>query len=63
MSEREYELKVKISGKLTTKIWDGENGLNACERYQDAHPDHVVIAWRDISHGVFVLGNARQIIG
>jgi len=40
----EYELRVKINGKVAVKTWDGKDGLDATKRYQDAHPDHVIIA-------------------
>jgi len=59
----EYEIKVRINGKVAVKIWDGKTGLDATRRYQDAHADHTVIAWRDIQSGLFILGDARQIIG
>lgn len=59
----EYELRVIINGKPQTKIWEGKNGLNACQRYSDCHPENVVTAWRDIPHGLYILGNAIQIIG
>ncbi len=54
-----YELKL-ASGKVVT--WEGKNGLNACERYADAHPGETVIAWRDIPVGLFIMGDARNIV-
>lgn len=59
----EYWLKVTINGKQRTKIWDGKTGLDACKRYQDAHPDQTVIAWRTPPYAVIEGIDARQIIG
>lgn len=58
----EYELKVIINGKTVNRIWEGKDGLNASNRYTDCHPGHVVTAWRDIPHGLFILGDARNIV-
>jgi hypothetical protein len=38
-----YELLVS-GGK--TVVWDGKDGLDACQRYADAHPGVSVSAWR-----------------
>lgn len=39
-----YELKL-ASGEVAR--WEGTSGVNAAERYADAHRDAVVIAWRE----------------
>lgn len=62
MPEFEYQLKVIINGQPTIKIWDGKDGLDASKRYQDNHPDQKVVAWREVPCGVFIMGDARNII-
>ena len=47
MSRREtmrYELKLR--GTRRTAVWEGASGIDAAERYVDAHPEDAVIAWR-----------------
>lgn len=63
MSEREYQLKVIINGKPILKTWVGKDGSDSCKRYLDCHPDHTITAWREMPYGVFIMGDARNIIG
>ena len=63
MPEREYQLKVVINGKPTKKTWVGKDGLDCCKRYQGGHPDHTVVAWREMPYDVCILTDARNIIG
>lgn len=50
--KREFELML-ISGKRI--IWEGKDGLDACQRFADTHPGETVFAWREYPrHGVFV---------
>lgn len=58
----EYQLKVIVNNVRVTKLWEGATGQDACRRYQDAHRDELVIAWRDKPHGLFILGDPRQIV-
>jgi len=57
--ESEYELR--LSGGKVVK-WTGSDGVNAAERYVDAHQGTSVIAWREISHGVFPYSPSNVII-
>ena len=59
--ESKYELKLQ-GGKTAT--WTGRDGVDAAKRYVDCHRDATVIATRQADvYGVFVLGDASQIIG
>jgi hypothetical protein len=56
-----FELKLS-TGQVVE--WEGSDGVNAAERYVDAHRDAVVIAWREANrHGIFPMGNARNVVG
>ncbi len=39
-----YELKLK--GTRRTAVWEGASGIDAANRYVDAHQDDAVVAWR-----------------
>lgn len=42
-------------------VWEGKDGLDACQRFTDAHRDAVVIAWRHYPRvGLFI--GMREII-
>ena len=41
----EQTLELKLANGKRVK-WDGETGLDAANRYVDAHPEATVIAWR-----------------
>ena len=60
MNDELYELKL-ANGKWVR--WQGADGEDAAYRYADAHRGVTVVACREISTGVFVLGRAGQIIG
>lgn len=59
----EYELKIlKSDGKRITRKWDGKDGLDACKRYADNHPDETVLAWRDDQYPLAIGIDMRQVI-
>lgn len=61
--ERKYDLKLADGG---TAEWTGTSGEDAARRYVDCFRDATVIATRlaySEQFGVFVLSDARQIIG
>ena len=41
--EKIFELKTSNGKKVT---WNGKNGLDACKRYVDCHPNETIVAWR-----------------
>ena len=41
--EQEFELKLATNQRVT---WTGKDGKDAAQRYADAHPGAVVVAWR-----------------
>ena len=43
--EHEYELKTSKG----IVIWNGKDGLDACNRWADSHRGESVYAWREIS--------------
>jgi hypothetical protein len=55
---QEYELKLAEGGKV---VWEGTDGINAARRYVDCKGG-TVIAWRPITHGVFLFNPNDRII-
>jgi len=60
--ERKYQLKVIVNGLPVKMTWVGKDGPDAVKRYQDMYPDHTVVAWREIPFGLFIMGDARNIV-
>lgn len=51
-----------IAGRRTPVEWSGRDGLDACQRYADAHPGSAVTAWREAPVYVVTV-HPSQIIG
>lgn len=51
-----------IAGRRAPVEWSGQDGLDACQRYADAHPGSAVTAWRNAPVYV-VTAHPDQIIG
>ena len=56
--ESEYELKLS-NGKIVE--WVGTSGENAAMRYADCNKDITVIAFRPVTHGIFLYGGQNII--
>lgn len=54
--DKPFELKITVPNeKKKTVEWRGSDGINAAQRYADAHPGTTVYAWREAdSTGVLV---------
>ena len=50
MNEK-FELQLS-NGQIVE--WEGCNGIDAAQRYENAHPDVTAFAWRHVRFGVFV---------
>ena len=48
--KQQFELKLS-TGKVVE--WEGSDGKAAAQNYAAAHPEAVVIAWREPRHGLF----------
>jgi hypothetical protein len=56
---RTFEVKLS-TGKR--HVWEGRDGVDACQSYADSHPGVTVVAWRHYPHhGLFVWGGAEII--
>ena len=55
--DKRYELKLG-DGRVVT--WVGDGPIRAAERYVDVHRDAVVVAWREVVHGLFVGAPRRE---
>ncbi len=49
--EREYEL---LLADRTIATWQGTSGENAARRYVACKPAAIVIAWREVRHGLYL---------
>lgn len=57
--DKKFELRLS-DGRVVT--WQGIDGHHAATRYADAHPDVVIVAWREQPFGVFP-ASSQQIVG
>jgi hypothetical protein len=59
MIETEYELKLQ-NGKI--KRFYGRDAQDAIKRYTDCPGSQTVIAWREVSHGLYFYNHNYKII-
>ncbi len=58
-----FELKTTTpEGKKKVVTWSGKDGLDACRRYSDCHQGHIVFAWRNIRHGIFLVDSRALVL-